>query len=76
MGKAPTDTEAFLKHFSSMMGATPQLTTYMWNTLGKPSWCYLCHLLWALLFLKVYSTDSVLASLIGVDKKLYCWQTV
>ena len=59
----------FLAHF----GTTPGICAYLWKTITlhpkDPSPKYF-HLLWALLFLKLYETESVLAGMVGgVDEK-------
>lgn len=63
--------ERFLAHF----GTTPGICAYLWKTIQMylntkdPSPEYF-HLLWALLFLKLYESESVLAGMVGgVDEK-------
>ena len=61
----------FVAHF----GTTPGICAYLWKAISfhlnekDPSPRYF-HLLWALLFLKLYETESVLAGIVGgVDEK-------
>lgn len=71
----------YISHF----GITPIVTSAVWEQVfvERPSEIStsLCmkphHLLWALLFMKQYSTEHVIASMIGVDEKtarLYIWE--
>ena len=61
------------QHFKVLCGFHPTVCTIVW---GELKWsmlvkdaCKLKHLLWALIFLKTYTTESPLAVAIGVDEK-------
>ena len=60
-----TDEAQFNAHF----GITPYVCAYIWQALSAkiliPRHGCKMHLLWAFLFLKLYSTDTVLAALAG-----------
>jgi len=62
-----------LERFRSYYGCSPGVCSVLWDRI-----CALCprgysfkHLLWALMFLKVYGTESVLVGKIGVDEDTY-----
>jgi len=64
-----------LRRFRAHFGASPEVVTALWNRLdildrvpagGGPQ-----HLLWCLLFMKVYSTEEVLASIVGTSEKTF-----
>lgn len=63
-----TDEAQFNAHF----GITPYVSAYIWQALSAkiliPRHGCKVHLLWAFLFLKLYSTDTVLAALAGTTK--------
>lgn len=62
------------ERFHAFFGASPYVCSLVWSYLVQANvalddYCQPKHLLWTLLFLKTYSTESVLAVLIGVDEK-------
>lgn len=65
------------RRFRALFGASPRVCFLLWSLLcglcppqGKP-----VHMLWALMFLKVYATEHVHAALAGVDEKTFRkWQ--
>mmetsp|Transcript_13384 Transcript_13384/g.25123 ORF Transcript_13384/g.25123 Transcript_13384/m.25123 type:complete len:294 (+) Transcript_13384:69-950(+) len=59
--------------FRSHYGTSPGVCAICWNQIANtlPQHMVYSHLLWALMFLKVYATESVLASKCGVDEKTY-----
>ena len=61
------------QHFKALCGVHPTVCVFVW---GELKWSILVkdackpkHLLWALIFLKTYTTESSLAVAIGVDEK-------
>ena len=61
------------QHFKAVRGVHPTVCVIVW---GELKWSMLVkdackpkHLLWALIFLKTYTTESSLAVAIGVDEK-------
>lgn len=63
------------RRFRSHFGTTPALCAYLWDRIDKlslPAGAKWYHLLWALLFLKLYATEEVLSGMVGgVDEKTY-----
>lgn len=65
------------RHFRAHFGIAPSTCALLWKAVshnhyilppkGQPE-----HLLWALLYLKLYDSDEVLADLVGVDVKTFC----
>lgn len=66
------------RHFKSLFGISPVVCSDLWkqlnltiNNAAKPE-----HLLWGLLFLKVYDTEQGNRSITGVSEKTFrkcCW---
>lgn len=64
-------------HFRAHYGVSPSTCALLWRKVssnryilplkGQPE-----YLLWALLYLKVYSSEKVLADKVGVDVKTFC----
>jgi hypothetical protein len=69
------------RRFREMFGCCPKIAAAAWNKIeGNIEWTGLTtyssrstvHLLWALLFLKVYGKEATLSSLVGgVDEKTF-----
>lgn len=59
--------------FRSHYGTSPGVCAILWNDIKPvlPGYLQFTHLLWALMFLKVYASESVLASKIGVVEDTY-----
>jgi hypothetical protein len=63
------------RRFRSNFGATPEICCILWgmlspeNTMKKGVKC--CHLLWALMFLKLYVSEHVLCSMANCDQKTF-----
>lgn len=61
--------------WQSNFGVSPKTCHYLWDALSEegslPKKTEFFHLLWTLLFLKVYMTEKVMSSMIGVDEKTY-----
>ena len=68
------DTKIFVRRYKASLGVTPEITQVLWESLEgiemkeKPN---IKHLLWALLFLKVYSLEEVLSSMAETTEKTY-----
>jgi len=65
------------RHFRAHFGVSPSTCALLWkaivgNRYILPPKATPQHLLWALLYLKLYDTDEVLADLVGVDVKTFC----
>jgi len=74
-----------VKRYISHFGISPTVTAEVWeqvfvlrhHRISTSLRIEPPHLLWALLFAKQYSTEPVIASMIGVDEKtarLYIWE--
>lgn len=76
------------RDFISMFGVTPQICAKVWNLLAahdhpppnndKNKYLFK-HLLWGLMFLKIYATRAILVQLAGVCKETFmkwAWITV
>jgi hypothetical protein len=57
--------------FRSLFGATPKVCSILWISLADtvPAYSESKHLLWALLFLKTYTSEHVMHALTGADEK-------
>ena len=71
--RPPTDTE--YATFVAYFGTTPQVCMYLWAYMMRYDYipAHGCppYLLWALMFVKLYSTETVLAHMVGVTEKTY-----
>ena len=55
-----------------MFGVSRPIVAQIWlMTHEKPQGTHVKHLLWALIFLKLYASESIHASLAGVDEKTF-----
>jgi hypothetical protein len=70
------------RNFKSLFGCSPDLVAEIWYKIAPRGEESLKkgaeprHLLWALLFMKVYANDDTLCSLVGgVDSKTFCFWT-
>ena len=60
------------RRFRSAFGTTPLMCSRIWSLLTSlPCGAKPVHLLWALLFLKCYSSECIAIALTGVDNKTY-----
>ena len=60
--------------FKQFFGTSPRICAYLWDNISQslPSRCHYFHLLWGLLFLTVYSKETVLCKIVGrVDEKTF-----
>ena len=69
------------RRFRGLFGVSPDICAAIWNKLRMllPRGAAPAHLLWALLFLKNYSTEHVNSVIAGVDEKTFrkwCWAFV
>lgn len=65
-----------LRRFRSFFGVSPEICSRLWGMLDPcatmENGAVPEHLLWALMFMKIYATNSVLCALVGgVDEKTY-----
>ena len=73
-----------IRHFRSHFGTDPEIASSIWTRIRcnpkneLPRNAKTRHLLWALLFMKTYTTDSVLCGIAGgVDPKTFRkWRTI
>jgi hypothetical protein len=61
----------FLSKFCSHFGVTPEMCCIIWNKCFFPLGVNPEHLLWALLFLKLYATEEVLCNFAGTTRKTF-----
>ena len=63
------------RYFLSYFGTTPWVCSFLWAMLKPfetmPRGVKPCHLLWALMFMKVYATETVHAGIAGCDEKTF-----
>ena len=61
------------RRFHALFGVSPFLCSILWKRLGekKSNSNEPVHLLWSLMFLKVYASEDVLSALAGVTRKTY-----
>ena len=74
LGRAPKSfTSVAYRRFRGIFGVSPETCASLWNLIGEkaPSGSVPVHLLWALLFLKSYSTEHVNSVIAGVDEKTF-----
>jgi hypothetical protein len=60
-----------LSPFSSHFGTPPHVVAIVWHLIDKPEGVEPKHLLWTLLFLKVYASEDVLHNMVGTSKNTY-----
>lgn len=69
-------TERNLGTFKSHFGTTPGVCAFVWNAIAQHSaGAEFYHLLWALMFIKIYASEAVLKGKAGVqdEKTLTKW---
>lgn len=60
------------RRFHSSFGTSTEICSKIWNMINpQRRGCLPEHLMWALLFLRVAGTESVLSSYVGVDEKTW-----
>ena len=61
------------RRFRSLFGVSPLACSALWSRIMRslPHGCRPIHLLWALLFLKVYAAENVSRSITGADEKTF-----
>ncbi len=69
-GSSKEDTTRFKAHF----GTSPEVCAYIWTFLSArlPNGAHFFHLLWGLLLMKVYATESVLCGMVKCHEKTFC----
>jgi hypothetical protein len=60
-----------LSPFSSHFGTPPHVVAIVWHLIDKPEGAEPKHLLWILLFIKVYASEDVLHNMVGTSKNTY-----
>jgi hypothetical protein len=69
------DGSQFMLDFYSLFGASPKICSILWqmilhkNNNGLQDGASPEHLLWALLFMKTYTTEPIMCSMVGVSRK-------
>jgi hypothetical protein len=79
LAQIDTYTNANVKRFKAHFGTSPGVCSYIWSLIfpslhrnHESHGVQFFHLLWGLMFLKVYETDSVLAGIVGgIDEKTF-----
>ena len=70
--KQLTLSKSFDRDFRSLFGCSPVVCGVLWVKCKFKNWVEPKHLLWALMFLKVYATEKTLATLAGIgDRQKY-----
>jgi hypothetical protein len=68
-------TPGSMRHFKAAFGVSPFMCSVMWNYMDDqenlPHRAQPKHLLWTLLFLKLYNSENVLCSLCECDEKTF-----
>lgn len=59
------------RDFVAMFGVTARVCAVVWNITSFDDDIKLVHLLWALMFLKMYEKEAILSAIVGVDRKTY-----
>ena len=61
------------RRFRASYGVSPEVCTQVWHLIyfSLPVIQKIDHLLWALLFMKVYASETVLAGIVEVDEKTF-----
>jgi hypothetical protein len=59
------------RDFVAMFGVTARVCAVVWNITSFDNDIKLVHLLWALMFLKMYEKEAILSAIAGVDRKTY-----
>jgi len=65
------------RRWSTNFGTSPSICQVIWGLITSnneeplPNGANFFHILWTLLFLKLYMSESVLSGLVGVDEKSY-----
>lgn len=67
----PYTTTQFYSFFYSHFGTSPDTCLLLWQKCTFPPDMKPCHLLWALLFLKLYATEEVLSNIAGSTRKTF-----
>jgi len=80
-GKCNTLCVTNMEYFRSHFGTSPGVVSIIWQMISGmlPRSYNFIHVLWGLMFMKVYSTASVLSGKLGVDEGIYrnkCWTVV
>ena len=62
-----------MKYFRSHFGVSPGVACIIWDMIfvQLPNGFHFFHVLWGLMFMKVYATTPVLAGKVGVDEKIF-----
>ena len=71
--------ETYKKRYAAAFGLSPYMTSVLWYRLAEaqqldyvlPPKTLPIHLLWGLLFLKLYSTEHINSLICGVDEKTF-----
>ena len=74
MGRAEvSNSSEFWRAFSACFGLSPNLCVHVWDEIedALPSAMMISHLLWVLLFLKVYGMEDTMAVMVQTTQKTY-----
>ena len=68
-------TRGSMRHFKAVFGVSPLLCSVVWNYMDDdeklPRRAQPKHLLWTLMFLKLYNSENVLSSMCGCEEKTF-----
>lgn len=72
-GRQNIQNAPFNRRFRSFFGTSPIICSSLWGLLAgsRPAYSQPKHLLWALMFLRLYNTEHIHARLAGVDEKTF-----
>jgi hypothetical protein len=63
------------RRFRGQFGTTPEICAILWDMISPheimPTGVKCCHLLWALMFMKLYASEHVLCSMANCDEKTF-----
>ena len=76
MNKNPSSSSRNLTIFRAHYGTSPEVVSYLWgrissNKILTQKGAIYKHLLWSLLFMKVYATEHVLSGMVNCNEKTF-----
>ena len=74
MGRAKvSDISDFRREFGACFSMSPNMCVLVWDEIedALPSGVMICHLLWALMLLKVYGMEETMAVMVWTTQKTY-----
>ncbi|KAG9400879.1 hypothetical protein AC1031_009602 [Aphanomyces cochlioides] len=74
--RSPATSTTNQRRFTALFGVSISVATLTWEKMPRPEGAQPWHLLWALMILKIYSSENVHATIAGADEKTFrkwCW---